>query len=144
MTIGMASDHAGYELKVKVKDYFEGKGYGIKDFGTYTEESCDYADYAHRLANAIENKELTVGLAFCGSGNGINITLNRHKMVRSAYCWKAEIAELARAHNDSNICTIPTRFLSEQEAIDIIETFLFTDFEGGRHQRRIEKIEITN
>ncbi len=141
MIIGFASDHAGYDLKLKVIEYLKSKGYETKDFGTYSPESCDYADYAHQLASAIKNKELKVGMAFCGSGNGINITLNRHEEVRSAYCWKPEIAELARQHNDANICTIPARFIEESEAYKIVDVFLATEFEGGRHQKRIEKIE---
>ncbi|WP_363320266.1 RpiB/LacA/LacB family sugar-phosphate isomerase [Plebeiibacterium marinum] len=144
MVIGLASDHAGYEMKNRIIEYLNQKSIVTKDFGTVSPESCDYADYAHQLANAIENKELKVGLAFCGSGNGINISLNRHKDVRSAYCWKPEIAELARQHNDANVCTVPARFLNEDEVIEIIEVFLATGFEGGRHQKRIEKIEITN
>ena len=144
MIIGLASDHAGYELKIKIKEYLVKKGIDVNDFGTESPDSCDYADYAHQLADNIENGTLKVGLAFCGSGNGINITLNRHAYVRSAYCWQPEIARLARLHNDANICTIPARFIEEKEAIEIIETFLATEFEGGRHQKRIEKIEITN
>ncbi len=142
MTIGVASDHAGYQMKEFIKNYLTDKGYEMKDFGTDSEDSCDYADYAHPLASAIENGELKVGLSFCGSGNGINITLNRHKAVRAAYCWKKEIAELARQHNDANICSIPARFIPKEECIEIIEAFLAAEFEGGRHQRRIEKIEI--
>ncbi len=142
MIIGLASDHAGYDLKVKVIAYLTSKGLEVKDYGTYSADSCDYADYAHQLAAAIETKELKVGLAFCGSGNGINITLNRHKEVRSAYCWQTEIAALARQHNDANICTIPARFIEEEDAFKIIDVFLATEFEGGRHQKRIEKIEL--
>ncbi len=142
MVIGLASDHAGFDLKIKIKAYLESKGITVQDFGTDSAESCDYADYAHQLANNIENGTLKVGLAFCGSGNGINITLNRHAQVRSAYCWQTEIAALARQHNDANICTIPARFIEEDTAKEIIDTFLSTEFEGGRHQKRIEKIEL--
>ncbi len=142
MVIGLASDHAGYDLKVKVIEYIKAKGFEVHDYGTFSAESCDYADYAHQLATAIEKKELQVGLAFCGSGNGINITLNRHTEVRSAYCWQPEIAALARQHNDANICTIPARFIEPEVAYEIIDVFLATEFEGGRHQKRIEKIEI--
>lgn len=142
MVVGLACDHAGYALKVKVKEYLIAKGLKVNDFGTDSEESCDYADFAHQLAKSVSNDESTVGLAFCGSGNGINITLNRHKNVRSAYCWLTEIAVLARQHNNANICTIPARFLTESHALEIIEAFLNADFEGGRHQKRIEKIEI--
>jgi ribose 5-phosphate isomerase B len=142
MIIGLASDHAGYDLKIKVADYLYRKEVEVRDFGTYSPDSCDYSDFAHELAKSISNKELEVGLAFCGSGNGINITLNRHENVRSAYCWIPKIAELARQHNNANICTIPARFIEEEHAIEIIETFLATSFEGGTHQKRIEKIEI--
>ncbi len=142
MTIGVASDHAGYQMKEFIKNYLTDKGYEIKDFGTNSEDSCDYADFAHPLASAIENNELKVGLSFCGSGNGINITLNRHKNVRAAYCWQKEIAELARQHNNANICSVPARFLEKEQVVEIVEAFLAAEFEGGRHQRRIEKIEL--
>lgn len=136
----MASDHAGFAMKQYVKELMLKKGFEVIDFGADSEESCDYADYAHPLASALESGELVRGLAFCGSGNGINITLNRHKGIRSAYCWNQEIASLARAHNDANICTIPARFLLKPEVEEIIDAFLTTDFEGGRHQNRINKI----
>lgn len=142
MIIGLASDHAGFQMKEFVEQYLIKKGVEVKDYGTHSEDSCDYADYAHPLAQAIEKGEHKVGLAFCGSGNGINITLNRHAHIRSAYCWKKEIAILARQHNDANVCTMPARFLSEEEIVEIIEAFLATEFEGGRHQCRIEKIEL--
>ena len=142
MVLGLASDHAGYEMKEFIKQYLLGKGYSVNDYGTNSGDSCDYADYAHPLAEAVEKGENQFGLAFCGSGNGINISLNRHKGIRSAYCWKTEIAELARLHNDANICTVPARFIEKDLCIEIIEKFLATTFEGGRHQCRIEKIEI--
>ncbi len=144
MVIGIASDHAGFEMKQKAKAYLESKGMQFQDFGTDSEESCDYADFAHKLGDAIGTGKLKVGIAFCGSGNGINISLNRHANVRSAYCWKPEIAALAKQHNDANICTMPARFLEPEEVYKIIDTFFASEFEGGRHQRRIEKIEINN
>lgn len=138
--IGMASDHAGYEMKLKLKKYLEEKGYMIKDFGAYSAESSDYADFAHPLASAVEEGECYPGISLCGSGNGINMTVNKHAGIRSALCWNAEIAELARKHNDANICSLPARFISEEDARHIVDAFLDTGFEGGRHERRIKKI----
>ncbi|MDN5292460.1 MAG: ribose 5-phosphate isomerase [Anaerophaga sp.] len=140
--IGIASDHAGYEMKEMAKKYLEEKGYEVKDFGTNSSESSDYADYAHPLGEAISSGKIKRAVAFCGSGNGINITLNRHKGVRSAYSWNPEIARLGRAHNDANVCAMPARFLEPGQVREIIDVFLSTDFEGGRHQKRIEKIEL--
>ncbi len=139
--LGMASDHAGYEMKEKIKARLKAAGYEIKDFGTHSAESCDYADFAHPLASAISRGELKRAIAFCGSGNGINMTLNHHTGVRSAYCWQSEITALARQHNDANICVMPARFLSEETCWELAQIFLSTPFEGGRHQRRIEKID---
>lgn len=139
--IGMASDHAGYEMKEAIKARLLSAGYEIEDFGTHSAESCDYADYAHPLANAISTGRLKRGIAFCGSGNGINMTLNHHFGIRSAYCWQDEIASLARQHNDANVCVMPARFLPEETCWRIAQIFLSTAFEGGRHQRRIEKID---
>lgn len=116
------------------------RGVPFKDFGTYSMESCDYPDYAHPLAIAVENGECYPGIAVCGSGNGINMTVNKHQGIRAALCWNSEIAYYARAHNDANILTVPGRFLSDEEVIEILDTFLKTSFEGGRHERRINKI----
>lgn len=138
--LGMASDHAGYTMKVKVKEYLESIGYEVVDFGNYSEASADYADFAHPLANAIENGELDRGIAMCGSGNGINMTLNHHKGIRSALCWIPEIAALAKQHNDANVCTLPARFVTFEEAKAIVDAYLNAEFEGGRHQARIDKI----
>ncbi|WP_320054866.1 ribose 5-phosphate isomerase B [uncultured Acetobacteroides sp.] len=138
--LGMASDHAGYSMKVKIKEYLESLGYEIVDFGNYSEASADYADFAHPLANAIENGELERGIAMCGSGNGINMTLNHHKGIRSALCWIPEIAALAKQHNDANVCTLPARFVTFEEAKAIVDAYLNAEFEGGRHQARIDKI----
>lgn len=140
--IGIASDHAGYELKEFLIGYLDAKGFDVHDFGTDSPESTDYPDYAHPLAEAVEKGELPRGLAMCGSGNGINMTLNKHQGIRSALCWTPEIATLARAHNDANICTLPARYLTNDEAVQIVEQFLNTEFEGGRHQRRIDKIPV--
>lgn len=138
--LGMASDHAGYTMKVKVKEYLESIGFEVVDFGNYSEASADYADFAHPLAKAIENGELERGIAMCGSGNGINMTLNHHKGIRSALCWIPEIAVLAKQHNDANICTLPARFVTLEEAKAIVDAYLNAEFEGGRHQGRIDKI----
>ncbi len=141
-TIGICSDHAGFDLKQYVKSWLEKKGWVYKDFGTYTADSCDYADFAHPLASAIEADECYPGIAICGSGNGINMTLNKHQGIRAALCWTPEIAELARKHNNANILVMPGRFINFKEADEIMTKFFNTDFEGGRHQRRIEKIPV--
>jgi ribose 5-phosphate isomerase B len=138
--IGIASDHAGFDKKELVKKWLTEKGYEVKDFGAHSSASADYADYAHPLASAVENNEVELGFSLCGSGNGINMTVNKHQGIRAALCWTKEISELARQHNNANICSIPARFVSEKEAIDIVEIFLNTGFEGGRHQTRIDKI----
>lgn len=142
MKIGFASDHAGFEYKSKLVKYIEKKGYEVVDFGTYSEDSCDYPDFAHALGNAMDNKEVDLGIALCGSANGITMTLNKHQSVRAAICWKSEIARLAKAHNNANICTMPARFISYQMATRIVNTWLNTEFEGGRHQKRIDKIPV--
>jgi ribose 5-phosphate isomerase B len=142
--LGIASDHAGYELKEILKAWLKVKGFEFKDFGTFSSESSDYADYAHPLANAVENGAVNVGISICGSGNGINMTVNKHQGIRAGVCWNKEISRLARAHNNANICSLPARFISVDEAKDIVETFIKTDFEGGRHQTRIEKIPLKN
>jgi ribose 5-phosphate isomerase B len=140
--IGLASDHAGYELKTKIIRFLEDEGYDITDFGAYSEESADYPDFAHPLAKAVENGEFKLGIALCGSGNGINMTLNKYQKIRSALCWTPEIAMMAKLHNDANICSLPARYISEDVAKEIVSIFLKTEFEGGRHQRRIDKISI--
>lgn len=141
-TIGLASDHAGYELKEYIKTWLEAKGYTFKDFGTYSADSCDYADFAHPLANAIEAGDCYPGIAVCGSGQGIGITLNKHQGIRAALCWIPEIAHLARQHNDANILVLPGRFIDTDMADKILNEFFTTEFEGGRHQARIEKMPV--
>lgn len=141
-TIGIANDHAGYELKLKMIGYLQKKGYMIKDFGSPGPGPVDYADYAHPLANAVEQGECAVGISICGTANGINMTVNKHPGIRAALCWCPEISRLARAHNDANICSLPGRFITEETAYCIVDEFLYTDFEGGRHQRRIDKIPL--
>lgn len=142
MSIGVASDHAGYELKTKVIKHLESKGCVVHDFGTDSAESVDYPDYAHKLASAVENGSCQFGIAICGSGNGVNMTVNHHRKVRGALCWTPEIAALARQHNDANIISLPARFIEPSIALQMVDVFLSTDFEGGRHQRRVEKIDL--
>jgi ribose 5-phosphate isomerase B len=142
MKLAIASDHAGFTLKEHIKDYLNKKGHQVKDFGSYTDESSDYPDFAHPFAVAIEKGEFELGVSMCGSGNGINMTANKHAGIRSALCWDVEIAELARQHNDANVCALPARFISTEKAEKILDIFLSTKFEGGRHKRRIDKIPI--
>lgn len=138
--IGMASDHAGYEMKEFIKEFLTRQGYQIKDFGTHSTESMDYPDVAHPLALAIESGEIPMGIALCGSGNGISMTLNKHKGIRAALCWNTELAALARQHNDANVLSLPARFITNNQAKEIVESYLSAEFEGGRHLRRVEKI----
>ena len=141
-TIGLASDHAGFELKEFVKQWLEQKGWEYKDFGTYSTASCDYPDFAHPLAEAVEAGECYQGIAICGSGEGISMTLNKHQGIRAALCWIPEIARLARQHNDSNVLVMPGRFIDTATADQIMTEFFNTAFEGGRHQARIDKIPV--
>lgn len=138
----MASDHAGYPLKETVKQWLTEWGYSYKDFGTNSTASCNYPDYGHALANAIESGELESGIAICGTGNGINMSVNHHCGIRGALCWQPEIAELARQHNNANILVMPGRFIDEETAKQCVEKFLNTPFEGGRHQARIDAIPV--
>lgn len=141
-TIGLASDHAGYELKQYVIEYCKEHGYAYKDYGTYSTESCDYPDYGHALAKGIEADEVYPGIAICGSGEGISMTLNKHQSIRAALCWQPDIAHLARQHNDANVLVMPGRFIDNDMAKKIMDEFFATDFEGGRHLKRIEKIPV--
>ncbi|HIT49355.1 MAG TPA: ribose 5-phosphate isomerase B [Candidatus Coprenecus stercoripullorum] len=138
--IGIASDHAGYEMKEQLKDFLLRSGYAVRDFGTDSPESMDYPDVAHPLAASIENGETEKGIALCGTGNGISMTLNKHSGIRAALCWNEEIASLARRHNDANVLALPARFITLEQAMAIVSVFLSTGFEGGRHLRRIQKI----
>lgn len=142
LSIGIACDHAGYDYKEKLKEYLKLEGFEVKDYGTYSDESTDYPDYAHPLAKAIENNNHNYGITICGSGNGINMTANKYQKIRAALCWNVEIAELARLHNNANICSLPARYIDYNLAKEIVNKFLNTKFEGGRHLRRIEKIPI--
>lgn len=138
--IPIGADHAGFALKEHLIDYLETKGYELKDFGCYSEDSIDYPDFGHPVASLVEQTEGMLGILICGSGNGINMTANKHQGVRSALCWKKELAVLARQHNDANIIALPARFISETEAEEMVDAFLTTAFEGGRHQKRVDKI----
>ncbi len=140
MKFGVASDHAGFEYKRKIAELLKKKGYEVVDYGTYSEDSCDYPDFGHALGSAIDNGEVDLGVAFCGSGNGISMTLNKHRNVRAALCWGTELARLAKAHNNANVLVMPARFISYRMATAILNKWLTTEFEGGRHERRIGKI----
>lgn len=140
--VAIVSDHAGYYLKEKLLNYLIKEKYSVKDFGCSSPEAVDYPDYGHPLANAITAGEFELGISICGTGNGINMVVNKHPGVRGALCWNEEISRLARAHNDANICAIPGRFVSESEAYLIVRTFLTTEFEEGRHRGRIDKISL--
>ena len=140
MNIAIGSDHAGFALKTNLITTLEAQGHQVKDFGCFSEDSIDYPDYAHPVAEEIEQKRATLGVLICGSGNGISMTANKHQGIRCALCWNPEIASLARQHNDANIVSLPARFISDEEAFEITDIFLSTSFEGGRHANRVAKI----
>jgi len=141
-TIAIASDHAGYELKSVLIEYIQEHGSDVKDFGTNSLASCDYPDYVHPLCDFIESGQAEFGILICGSANGVAITANKHQDIRAAICWREDITALARQHNDANVCCIPARFLDISEAYQIVEIFMTTAFEGGRHQTRVDKIKL--
>lgn len=138
--VPIGCDHAGFELKQILITHLIDKGYEVKDFGTYNMDSIDYPDYGHPVAEMVESNKGMLGIVICGSGNGINMTANKHAGIRSALCWKKEIAVLARQHNDANVIALPARFISAEEGIEMVDVFFATPFEGGRHQTRINKI----
>lgn len=140
--LAIVSDHAGFYLKEKLLAYLVREKYEVKDFGCYSPAVVDYPDYGHTMAEAVSGGEYDLGISLCGTGNGINMTVNKHPGIRSALCWNEEISRLARAHNDANICALPARFINEAEAYLIVKTFLQTSFEGGRHKKRIDKIPL--
>ena len=142
MSIALASDHAGFALKQQVQLFLEDNGAHVKDFGCFSEESCDYPDFAHPLAEAIEKGEFEFGIVICSTGNGTTMTANKHQGVRAALCWETKLAELARQHNNANVLGLPANFISAPKALDIVRTFFQTDFEGGRHERRVNKIAL--
>lgn len=140
--VGLCSDHAGYELKAIIEGYLDSQDIAYVDFGTHSSESCDYPDFAHPCAEAVEAGDVYPAIAICGTGNGIGMTLNKHQGIRAALCWEPELARLARAHNNANVVVLPARFIAPELAIEIVETFFATPFDGGRHERRIEKMAV--
>uniref|UniRef100_UPI00404B0B93 ribose 5-phosphate isomerase B n=1 Tax=Gelidibacter sp. TaxID=2018083 RepID=UPI00404B0B93 len=142
MTISIGNDHAGTEYKNAIVKHLETKGYTVKNYGTNASDSVDYPDFVHPVAKDVESKTVDFGIIICGSGNGANMTANKHHGVRSALCWTKEIVALARQHNNANILSIPARFTAEQQAIEMVDTFLNTAFEGGRHELRVKKIPV--
>lgn len=142
MVVAIACDHAGYVTKLALIEYLTSVGIEVIDFGAYSEQSVDYPDFAHPMATAVEEGSAQFGVSLCGSGNGINMTANKHQGIRAALCWNTEIAGLARLHNDANVCSIPARFVTVDLALDILKTFINTGFEGGRHTSRIQKIPV--
>ncbi len=141
--IGIASDHAGYEMKEFLVGYLGAKGYDVLDFGTDSPESVDYADFAHPLAEAVESGEAELGVGLCGSGEGMAMTLNKHQGIRAALAWEPEIGELARRHNNANVIVLPARFIDNDQAVAILDAFLGAGFEGGRHIARLEKMPVS-
>jgi ribose 5-phosphate isomerase B len=142
IVIAVASDHAGFDKKQVILKYFKENGIAYKDFGCFSNEPVDYPEFAHAIGEAIDKGEFEIGITFCGSGQGISIAANKHQNVRSATCWMPKIAALARQHNDANICAIPGRFVTDEEAIAIVEAYLNAEFEGGRHARRVAQIPL--
>jgi ribose 5-phosphate isomerase B len=142
MKISIGGDHAGFEYKQQLIAYLEKQGHDVKDFGPYAAESCDYPDFVHPVAHSVENAETQFGILICGSANGVAITANKHQAIRAAIAWKNEIAALARQHNNANVLCLPARFISFDEAKTFTDTFLETAFEGGRHQKRVDKIAL--
>lgn len=140
MKIAIGNDHAGTQLKIQLKTFLEEYGYELKNFGTDSDDSVDYPDYVHPVASTLENNEADFGILICGSAQGVAITANKHQNIRAAVCWESEVASLARKHNNANILCLPARFLSEKMANTIALLFLQTEFEGGRHQKRLDKI----
>jgi ribose 5-phosphate isomerase B len=142
MKLAIGADHAGYDYKEQLKKYLLDKGFEVADKGTYSAESVDYPDFAHPVANAVVNKEVDAGILICGSANGVAITANKHQGIRAAICWTNEVAELARKHNNANIICIPSRFANIELTKSMIDIFMKTEFEKGRHERRVEKIDV--
>ena len=140
MKISIGSDHAGFQLKEKVKQQLASQGIEVEDFGCYSEESVDYPDFAHSVAEAVESGKSNLGIVICGSGNGINMSVNKHQGIRSALCWKEELATMAKQHNNANVLALAARYVSEEENLKIVDAFLKAEFEGGRHGRRVDKI----
>ena len=140
--VAIGSDHAGFKLKENIIKALKSKNYSVEDKGCYSEDRADYPDYGHSVALSVLNKEVDFGILMCGSGNGINMSANKHNGIRAALCWNSEIATLARQHNDANILVLPARYITQEEAIKCVDVFITEKFEGGRHQTRIDKIDI--
>lgn len=140
MKLSLGCDHAGYEYKERLKQYLEAKGYEVVDRGTFSKDSVDYPDFAHQVGNDVSTADATLGILICGSGNGVNITANKHEGVRSALCWMPQIASLARQHNNANVIAMPARFVAYEVVEEMTQVFIDTPFEGGRHQQRVDKI----
>ena len=143
MTISIGNDHAGTQYKIAIMEFLESQGYEVINHGTDSDSSVDYADFVHPVANDVENKTASYGILLCGSANGVAMTANKHQNIRAGLCWNKEIVELIRSHNNANILCIPARFTAVQQAVEMVNTFLNTDFEGGRHQARIDKIPLS-
>ena len=138
--VAIGSDHAGFELKEAVKKHLDKNNIEYKDYGPFNDDRADYPDFAHPVALAVTDKSVELGILICGSGNGINMTANKHQEIRSALCWQVDIAEMARLHNNANVIALPARYMSKETALNCVEVFLKTDFEGGRHAGRVDKI----
>lgn len=143
MKVAISGDHAGFEYKTKLIQKLKEQGHEVKDFGPFSDASVDYPDFVHPLSTALENEEFELGVVICGSGNGVAITANKHQGIRAALCWNADLAALARQHNNANVIALPSRFISYELAEQMMEIFLSTDFEGGRHLKRVNKIACT-
>jgi len=142
LSVAIGGDHAGYELKKVIIDLLNTRGYKVKDFGPHSAESVDYPDFVHSVATAVHSGQYNLGVVICGSGNGVCMTANKHEDIRAALCWKPELASLARQHNDANVLCMPARYISEKEALEITNAFFDASFEGGRHKRRVNKINL--
>lgn len=142
MKLAIGGDHAGFEYKAEIIKHLEANGHEVKDFGPFSTASCDYPDYVHPLAEAVENGEYEFGITICGSGIGVSMVANKHKGIRAGLCWEPVLAQLTRQHNNANVLSMPARFISLVRAIEIVDTFISTEFEGGRHQNRVDKIPV--
>lgn len=140
--IAVGSDHAGFDYKEKIKEMLIAEGYSVNDFGTFSKDSVDYPDFVHPLAESVEKKETDFGILVCGSGQGVCITANKHQDIRAALCWTKDLAEMTRKHNNANVLCLAERYMDLTEVLEIVKTFLATEFEGGRHERRVSKIKL--
>lgn len=138
--VAMGADHAGFEYKESIKSWLEENGFHVKDFGTYSADSADYADFAHPVAKEVANEDASFGILICGSANGVAMTANKHQQIRAGLCWEPEVAKLVRQHNNANVICIPARFTDIKTAVEMVDIFMSTQFEGGRHERRVNKI----